>query len=148
MNKLSRISSLVFLSVMISGCASLSEIGFKRTITSSSNPLKSVKDLKIEKILMSGSWKYERQSDDCKDTNWVQSFHADRYYKSIGAACLVPNAFTVDAESWHLKDQILYVTNLSPNSEDDIILRYGIAYLDENKLTLSSGQYTYTFTKE
>ena len=136
MNAFIKISALVFLIPAISGCSNLKDVGFKRTITSSTNPLKSVKDLRIEKILKSGEWKYERQSDDCKDTNWVQSFHENRYDKSVGAACLVPNAFTVDAENWYLKNQILYVTNLSPNSAEDIILRYGIDYLDSQPLDL------------
>ena len=111
------------------------------------NPLKTLNDIKIEKLLTSGTWKYERQHDDCKDTNWVQNFYKNRYYKSIGAACLIPHAFSVDAENWHLKNQILYVTNLSPIDGDDIILKYGIHYLDNNRLVLSSGEYKYTFVK-
>ena len=141
-----RISTCVFLSLLISGCSNFNEIGLN-TSGSVKNPLKTVKDLKIEKVLTSGTWTYERQSDDCKDTNWVQNFHSNRYYKSVGAACLIPDAFSVDAENWYLKDKILYVTNLSPNSDDDIILRYGIHYLDANRLVLSSGEYKYTFVK-
>ncbi len=57
------------------------------------------------------------------------------------------DAFSVDAENWYLKDQILYVTNLSPDSDNDIILRYGVDYLDQNRLVLSSGKYKYTFVK-
>lgn len=138
----------MFLSVTMTGCASLQKANFGSIEGSIKNPLKTAKDLNIEKVLTSGTWKYERQSDDCKDTNWVQNFYANRYYKSFGAACLIPHAFTVDAESWHLKNQILYVTNLSPDSGDDIILRYGIHYLDANRLVLSSGDYKYTFNKE
>ncbi len=136
----------MFLSLFISGCSNFTEAGFGN-ISSVKNPLKTTKDLKIERVLTSGTWKYERQSDDCKDTNWVQNFHPNRYYKSVGAACLIPNAFSVDAENWYLKDQILYVTNLSKNSDDDIILRYGVDYLDKNRLVLSSGKYKYTFVK-
>lgn len=136
----------MFLSIFISGCSNFADTGFGNT-SFVKNPLKTAKDLKIERVLTSGTWKYERQSDDCKDTSWVQNFHLNRYYKSVGAACLIPNAFSVDAESWYLKDQILYVTNLSPNSDDDIILRYGVDYLDKNRLVLSSGKYKYTFVK-
>jgi len=148
MKNLFTISTIVFLSFVFSGCSHLYESNFGNVQGSSKNPLKTFKDLRIEKILSSGTWKYERQSDDCKDTNWVQNFYPNRYYKSVGAACLIPNVFTVDAESWHLKNQILYVTNLSPISGNDIILRYGIDFLDENRLVLSSGQYKYSFVKE
>ncbi len=147
MRTLLKITTFVFLSLFISGCSNFTETGFLNNAVASKNPLKTAKDLKIEKVLTSGTWKYERQFDDCKDTNWVQNFYSNRYYKSVGAACLIPNAFSVDAENWYLKDQILYVTNLSPNSDDDIILRYGIHYLDENRLVLSSGKYKYTFVK-
>ncbi len=148
MRNLSKIGTLVLLSLVMTGCANLKLSNVNSVDGSSKNPLKTAKDIAIEKVLTSGTWKYERQSDDCEDTNWVQNFYPNRYYKSVGAACLIPNAFTVDAENWHLKDQILYVTNLSPNSGDDIILRYGIHYLDENRLVLNSGEYKYTFTKE
>jgi len=144
METLFKISTFAFLSLLLSGCGNV--IGAVDGPRSSKNPLKTAKDIQIEKILISGIWTYERQSDDCKDTNWVQSFDSNRYYRSTGAACLIPNAFTVDAENWHLKNKVLYVTNLSPNG-DDIILRYGIHYLDENKLVLSSGKYKYTFVK-
>ncbi|MEH6455364.1 MAG: hypothetical protein V7749_03520 [Cocleimonas sp.] len=146
MKILPRISTFVFLSLFISGCSNFTGPRFNYE-GSVKNPLKTNKDLKIEKVLISGIWTYERQSDDCKDTNWVQSFDSNRYYRSVGAACLIPNAFSVDAENWYLKDQILYVTNLSPDSDNDIILRYGIDYLDQNRLVLSSGEYKYTFLK-
>ena len=146
MTTLPKISTFVFLSLFISGCSNFTGPSFNYE-GSVKNPLKTYKDLKIEKVLISGIWTYERQSDDCKDTNWVQSFDSNRYYRSVGAACLIPDAFSVDAENRYLKDKILYVTNLSPNSEDDIILRYGIHYLDENRLVLSSGKYKYTFVK-
>lgn len=145
---LSKISTLMLLSFALTGCANLQQANFGNLQGSTKNPLKTTKDYNIEKVLTSGSWKYERQVDDCKDTNWIQNFYPNRYYKSVGAACLVPNAFTVAAENWHLKDQILYVTNLSPDSGEDIILRYGIHYLDANRLVLSSGEYKYTFIKE
>ena len=146
MRTLFKTSTFVFLSLFISGCSNFSGMDINNS-GAKKNPLKTVKDLRIEKVLTSGTWTYERQSDDCKDTNWVQNFYSNRYYKSVGAACLIPHAFTVDAENWYLKGQILYVTNLSPNSADDIILRYGIDYLDENRLVLSSGQYKYAFVK-
>jgi len=143
-----KIGIYISLSLLISGCSNISALGSgKLNPGSVKNPLKTQQDLKIEKILSNGKWTYERQSDDCKDTNWTQKFHANRYYKSVGAACLIPDAFSVDAESWYLKDKILYVTNLSPNSDEDIILKYGIHYLDDNRLVLSSGNYKYTFVK-
>lgn len=146
MKALIKIISFGLLTIFISGCSNISGSGFHNEGLKK-NPLKTVKDLKIEKVLTSGAWTYERQSDDCKDTNWVQRFDTNRYYKSVGAACLVPDAFSVDAESWYLKDNILYITNLAPNSDDDIILRYWIHYLDKNRLVLSSGKYKYTFVK-
>lgn len=147
MRTLLKVSTFVFLSVFFSGCSYFEGTSDLNAVGSSKNPLKTAKDLKIEKVLTSGTWTYERQFDDCKDTNWVQNFYSNRYYKSVGAACLIPNAFTVDAENWYLKNQILYVTNLSPDSGEDIILRYGIHYLDENRLVLSSGEYKYAFVK-
>ncbi len=85
MRTLPRISTFVFLSLFISGCSNFNETGFNSS-GSSKNPLKTIKDLKIEKVLTSGTWKYERQFDDCEDTSWVQNFHSNRYYKSVGAA--------------------------------------------------------------
>ena len=143
-----KIGIFISLSLFMTGCSNFNEIGLSGTANGSiKNPLKTNKDIEIEKILTSGEWKYERQSDDCKDTNWTQVFSANRYYKSVGAACLIPDAFSVDAENWYLKNKILYVTNLSPNSNDDIILKYGIHYMDANRLVLSSGNYKYTFVK-
>jgi hypothetical protein len=140
-----RVLILVVFSILFTGCSNFNNI--EMVSAKSKHPLKSEKDIKIENALTAGEWKYERQADDCKDTNWSQTFYKNRYYKSVGAACLVPNAFTVDAENWHTKGQILYVTNLSPKNGDDIILKYGIDYLDENKLVLSSGKYKYTFLR-
>jgi len=113
----------------------------------SSHPLKSKKDLQIERVLTSGVWKYQRQSDDCNDTRWDQRFYSNRYYQSVGSACLLVDAFSVEAESWHVKSQQLYIVNLSPKDSDDIILKYGIDYLDKSKLVLSSKGYKYTFLK-
>ncbi len=115
--------------------------------TISSHPLKTKKDLQIEEDITSGIWKYQRQGDDCKDTTWTQTFHKNRYYKSGGSACLLTDAFSVDAENWHIKNQVLYITNLSPKAGEDIILKYGIDFIDKKKLVLSSGQYKYTFLK-
>ena len=138
-----RVISLVLLSFLFTGCSNFNSA----SNTMSSHPLKSQKDVKIEKTLTSGAWKYEPQHDDCKDTSWTQTFYINRYYKSVGDACLIPNAFSVDAENWHIKRQILYITNLSPRNDEDIILKYGIDFLTQHKLVLSSGNYKYTFSK-
>ena len=138
-----RVVSLILLSLLFTGCSSFNSA----SNTMSAHPLKSKKDVQIEKTLTSGTWKYERQHDDCKDTSWNQNFYKNRYYKSVGDACLIPDAFSVDAENWHIKRQILYITNLSPKNGDDIILKYGIDFLTNNKLVLSSGNYKYTFFK-
>lgn len=146
MRILSKISTFVLLSLFVSGCSNF-KIADADSTGSAKNPLKTAKDIQIEKVLTSGKWKYEPQHDDCKDTTWEQEFRANRYYKSVGAACLIPDAFSVDAENWHLKDKILYVTNLSPNNDDDIILKYGIHFLDKERLVLKSGEYTYSFVR-
>jgi len=148
--RIMRLASLVLMAFFITGCSNFNEKLASMSSASdesSSHPLKSKKDLQIEKLLTSGTWKYQRQSDDCKDTSWSQTFHKNRYYKSSGAACLLADAFSVDAENWHIKNQILYITNLSLLEGQDIILKYGIAFLDKKKLILSSGQYKYTFLK-
>jgi len=111
------------------------------------NKLKSEIDLQVEKNLTSGTWKYQREEDDCKNTVWEQTFHSNRYYESSGAACLIPDAFRIDAENWHIKNQILYITKLSIDDSKDIILKYGVEYLDNKSLKLSRGNYTYTFIK-
>ena len=131
--------------MLFAGCSNFNKLESASAITK--HPLKSELDIKIEHTLTSGTWKYERQADDCKDTSWDQTFYKNRYYKSVGAACLMPDAFSVDAENWHTKKQVLYITNLSPVNGDDIILKYGIDYLDTSKLVLSSGKYKYTFIK-
>lgn len=140
-----RLFTVLLFSFVFAGCSSLNpsiEAGSK-----TQNPLKSTKDIEIERALSSGTWTYQRLEEDCKDTQWKQTFHTNRYYKSVGDACLIPDAFSVDAESWHIKKQILYVTNLSPLKGEDIILKYRIDFLDESKLVLASGEYKYTFTK-
>ncbi|MEE9327384.1 MAG: hypothetical protein V3U71_08795 [Cocleimonas sp.] len=140
-----RILSILVFSMLFTSCSTFSEfLEQKNTVK---NPLKTTLDLKIEKTLIGGNWNYERQADDCKDTNWQQTFHKNRYYQSLGSACLLADAFSVEAESWYTKNQTLYITNLSPNDGDDIIMKYTIAFLNENKLVLTRGKFKYTFLK-
>lgn len=131
----------------LSGCSSLKQLATAGSTELQNHPLKSKKDLRTEKLLTSGTWKYQRQEGDCNDTTWSQRFYKNRYYQSGGSACLLADAFSVDAESWYIKNGILYITNLSPIDENDIILKYGIDFLDRNKLILSSKGYQYTFLK-
>jgi hypothetical protein len=148
MTKIMQLSSLILVAFFVTGCSNFNEkLMAMSSNSASSHPLKTKKDLLIENNLTSGTWKYQRQGDDCKDTTWTQTFHKNRYYKSGGSACLLADAFSVDAENWHIKNQILYITNLSPKAGDDIILKYRIDFLDNKKLVLSSGQYKYTFLK-
>lgn len=147
-----KVASLIFVFFFMTGCSSLQELFPSMELnntnaSTSDHPLKSKKDLQIEEHLTSGIWKYQRQGDDCKDTTWSQRFYKNRYYKSNGSACLLADAFSVDAENWHIKNQVLYITNLSPKEGEDIILKYGIDYLDDTKLVLSSSAYKYTFLK-
>ncbi|MEE9310083.1 MAG: hypothetical protein V3U64_03615 [Cocleimonas sp.] len=154
-----KVVTLILVAFFITGCSNLNKrllamssnvattTNTAAVLTTSPHPLKSKKDLQIEAGLMSGTWKYQRQGDDCNDTTWTQSFHENRYYKSGGSACLLADAFSVDAENWHIKNEILYITNLSPKEGDDIILKYRIEFLDQKNLVLSSGQYKYTFLK-
>ena len=138
----------IAVSLSVTGCSNLKQLTSKTSSTEvSSHPLKSKKDLEIERTLTSGTWKYQRQADDCLDTSWEQRFHRNRYYQSVGSACLLVDAFAVEAESWHVKNQHLYLVNLSPNASDDIILKYGIDFMDNKKLVLSSKGYKYTFLK-
>ena len=139
--------TVIVLSLSVSGCSNLKRLASTTTASVSSHPLKSKNDLRIEKILTSGTWKYQRQAGDCEDTTWEQRFHRNRYYQSVGSACLLVDAFAVEAESWHVKGQNLYIVNLSPQDSDDIILKYGIDFMDNNKLILSSKGYKYTFLK-
>ena len=103
-----RLASLSIMAFFITGCSNFTaRLNAMSADTASSHPLKTKKDLQAEENLTSGTWKYQRQSDDCKDTTWIQSFHKNRYYKSTGSACLIPDVFSVDAENWHIKNQIL-----------------------------------------
>ena len=144
-----KIAALIITTLLITGCSNLQELfpQLELMSTVSNHPLKTKQDLKIEKYLISGSWTYQRQADDCDDTTWAHSFYKNRYYKSGGSACLLADAFSVDAENWHVKNRTLYITNLSPLEGKDIILKYGIDYLDKKKLVLTSGIYKYTFLK-
>lgn len=131
----------------LSGCSNLKQLATVGSVNLQSHPLKTKKDLRTEALLTTGTWKYQRQKDDCNDTTWSQRFYKNRYYQSGGSACLLADAFSVDAESWYIKNGLLYITNLSPVDENDIILKYGIDYIDGNKLILSSKGYQYTFLK-
>jgi hypothetical protein len=148
-----KLASLILATFFITGCSNFTAMLESMSSSDanskavSSHPLKTKKDLQIEEDITRGTWKYQRQGDDCKDTTWTQTFHKNRYYKSGGSACLLTDAFSVDAENWHIKNQVLYITNLSPKEGEDIILKYGIDFLDKEKLILSSGQYKYTFLK-
>ena len=140
------LTTLLF-AIFLSGCSSLKQLAAIGSVDNSSHPLKTKKDLRTEALLTTGTWKYQRQKGDCSDTTWNQRFLKNRYYQSGGSACLLADAFSVDAESWYIKNRILYITNLSPLDENDIILKYGIDYIDNNKLILSSKGYQYTFFK-
>ncbi len=146
-----RLTFLLVMAFFVTGCSNFTEtlkaMSSDDSNAVSSHPLKTKKDLQIEESLTSGTWTYQRQGDDCKDTTWTQTFHENRYYKSGGSACLLTDAFSVDAESWHIKNQVLYIINLSPKAGEDIILKYGINFLDKKKLVLSSGLYKYTFLR-
>lgn len=149
MSLLRKLMFAFVVSVLLNGCSNFSEaltvLTQEKVI--SKHPLKSTNDIQIEKLLISGTWKYQQQADDCNDTKWEQSFHKSRYYQSVGSACLLVDAFSVEAESWHVKSQNLYIVNLSPSDTDDIIIKYRINYLDSEKLILSSQGYRYTFTR-
>lgn len=147
MNQLLKLTLILLLIAFTSSCSSLKGVLSSTSGIQTKNPLKTETDVKIEALLMSGTWKYQSQGEDCDDTIWRQSFHFNRFYHSIGSACQVPDAFSVDAESWHVKNQFLYIVNLSPNEADDIILKYDIDYLDAAKLVLISNGYKYTFLK-
>ena len=145
-----KLTTTIVLTLFMSGCSNLQALFPELKLTDApevTHPLKSTLDLNIEKHLTNGTWKYQRQGEDCDDTVWHQTFHKNLYYKSGGSACLMPDAFSVDAENWHVKDRVLYITNLSPLEGKDIILKYGIEYLNTKKLVLSSGGYKYTFIK-
>lgn len=142
------IFSIILIGFILNGCSNFNKMASNSSISASNHPLKSNKDLLIEKLLSTGKWRYQRQGDDCKDIAWEKSFHHNRYYKSVGSACLLDDAFSVAAETWYVKQQYLYIVNLSPNDNDDIILKYAINYMDAKKLILSSKGYKYTFLKD
>lgn len=150
MTRILQLSLLLLLITLFSGCSNVKSLVASNGVTNNktSNPLKSKDDLIIEKLITHGTWVYQRQNEDCDDTTWKQRFHKSRYYQSAGSACLVPDSFSVDAESWYIKDQNLYITNLSPKEKDDIILKYGIEYIDKAKLELSSNGYKYIFLNQ
>ncbi len=145
MNRILQLTLVLLLVASTSGCSNLQTV--LTSSTNTKNPLKSIDDIKIERLLTTGTWKYQSQVEDCNDTSWKQRFYPNRYYYSVGSACQVPDAFSVDAESWYIKDQYLYITNLSPKEADDIVLKYSIEYLDKAKLILGSNGYKYTFIK-
>lgn len=149
--KLIRKILFVFIVIaLLGGCSNFSEAlsVLTQQQTVSPHPLKSKKDLRIEKMLASGVWQYQQQADDCNDTKWEQKFHKNRFYQSVGSACLLIDAFSVVAESWHVKAQNLYIVNLSPSDSEDIIIKYRIDFLDSKKLILSSQGYNYTFLRK
>lgn len=151
MNRILQFTLLFLFTMVFSGCSNVKSFlatGLQANTQAGSNPLKSKDDLKIENLIMSGTWNYQRQDSDCKDTAWQQRFHRSRYYQSMGSACLVPNSFSVEAESWHIKNQNLYIVNLTPKEEDDIVLKYAIEYIDKAKMIVSSNGYRYTFIKK
>lgn len=144
-----KIASL-FMFVLLAGCSSFNErmqsnSFFSQVLTE--NPLKTSDDKRIERLLVGGKWLYQRQQNDCADTYWAQHFYKNKYYKSGGSTCLLSDTFSVDAENWHVKDQILYILNLSPKAGEDIILKYGISTPNRNKLILRSAEHNYIFKR-
>lgn len=144
-----RLITLIVITFFISGCSLIEETrqNSPDVLIKTDHPLKTRQDLRTEKLLIGGEWKYQRQAGDCEDTTWSQKFHDNRYYRSGGAACLLKDAFSVDAESWHVKQTMLFITNLAPDAGDDIIMRYTIKHLSEGKMILSSNGFDYTFLK-
>ena len=149
MNRILQLTFAFLLITFNSGCVNVTDALAKASGGSvkNTNPLKSSDDIKIERLLTQGTWKYQSQAEDCDDTLWKQRFYPSRYYLSVGSACMVPDAFSVDAESWYIKDQYLYITNLSPVEANDIVLKYSIEFIDKAKLILGSNGYKYTFIK-
>lgn len=111
------------------------------------NPLKSMNDVRIEKLLVGGTWYYQQQEGDCKNTHWTQEFHSSKFYKSSGSRCLLEDSFSLNAESWHVKDRVLYIVNLSPREGEDVLLKYGVALITPKRLVLTSGNYRYPFLR-
>lgn len=144
------LSSILLILLLATGCSSNTKVLTLGSLEleNNRNPLKTAQDIKIEKLLSRGDWTYQHQDDDCKDTNWKHSFNnKNQYYKSVGSACDVPEAFSVEAEAWYIKHHHLYIVNLSPKDEGDIILKYTINHIDDKKLVLGSNGYKYTFTR-
>jgi len=136
---------LVFMALTLSACGYLKPQR-PLTVADLHNPLKTKKDIEIENFITRSTWQYVPQDDDCKDTKWHQSFYKNRYYKSEGDACSIPKALSVEAENWHIKNKILYMTNLSPTDAEDIVLKYSIVHLGKKKLVLQKGNFKYIFT--
>jgi len=140
--------TLLFVLFLLAGCSSFNEFLQKNALDSqTANPLKTQNDSRIEQILVGGKWLYQRQQNDCADTYWAQHFYKNKYYKSGGSTCLLSDSFSVNAENWHVKDQILYILNLSPKTGEDIILKYGVSAPTRNKLILRSAEHTYIFKR-
>jgi len=153
MNTILKITLIILTATFFTACSNVNKLiesssDSMTNTPSKKNPLKTLDDIKIEKLITKGTWLYQRQGEDCNDTEWKQRFYKNRYYRSLGSACLVPDSFSVDAESWHVKNLYLYIVNLSPNEKDDIVLKYAIEYLDKAKLILSSNGFKYTFLKK
>ena len=148
-----KIAFIIFASFLLSAPSGCSN--FKAFLQSNAlmmnegaNPLKSNEDNRIEKLLVGGKWLYQRQADDCKDTYWAQHFYKNGYYKSGGASCLLEDSFSVNAEAWHVKGQILYIINLSPRADEDIILKYSVEMHGKNRMILRSATDNYTFLRK
>lgn len=142
---------IAFLGLLItlSGCSNFNEIIQSESLFSQSiNPLKTQQDRHLENSLVGGTWHYQTQQSDCNDTYWTQQFYKNKYYKSGGSTCLLTDTFSVGAESWHVKDRILYIVNLSPRAGEDVILKYAISMAGRNKLILRSGRQSYTFFRK
>jgi len=144
-----KLNFLIVALLFVSGCSNFNELMPTNTLFSQTvaNPLKTSDDNRIENLLVGGKWLYQRQPSDCADTYWAQHFYKNKYYKSGGSTCLLSDTFSVDAENWHVKDQILYILNLSPKAGEDIILKYGVSTPNRNKLVLRSAEHTYIFLR-
>jgi hypothetical protein len=143
----------IFLAMTLSACSNFQEFIqskalFNKDSAISSNPLKSDEDKRIEKMIVGGKWLYQREPNDCAETYWAQHFYKNGYYKSGGASCLLSDSFSVNAEAWHVKGQILYILNLSPIAGEDIILKYGVELKGRNRMILRTSDETYTFIRK
>ena len=144
-----KLNFLIVALLFVSGCSNFNELMPTNTLFSQTvaNLLKTSGDNRIENLLVGGKWLYQRQPSDCADTYWAQHFYKNKYYKSGGSTCLLSDTFSVDAENWHVKDQILYILNLSPKAGEDIILKYGVSTPNRNKLVLRGAEHTYIFLR-